>query len=278
MWLSPVVAKRSLHSFDSLIYAVSQMKEGNIDYRIESKTFDEFQIIYDEFNSMTSQIENLIKRNEEIAERKRLTEIKHLESQFNPHFLFNVLEMLKYEILFDPKRASDMVVSFANLMRYNIYYGSVEVPLKTDISYLEDYLKIQKMRFNSRLDYSIEVDDALLDNMVPKLILQPIVENSIKYGIENTNHLDIAIRIDKYENDIRVLIIDNGIGIEKHKLEGIINTFQNESAAPNSIGLYNVHRVIKLLYGDEYGVDIESDKNGTKVKILIPIIGVVKNV
>lgn len=278
MWLSPVVAKRSLHSFDSLIYAVSLMKEGNMDYRIESKTFEEFQIIYDEFNSMTYQIQNLIKRNEEIAERKRLTEIKHLESQYNPHFLFNVLEMLKYEILFDPKRAANMVVSFANLMRYNIYYGSVEVPLKTDISYLEDYLKIQKMRFNTRLDYSIEVDDALLNNIVPKLILQPIVENSIKYGIENTNHLEITIQIDKYGNDIRILIIDNGRGIEKHKLEEIINNLQNESATPNSIGLYNVHRVIKLLYGDEYGIDIESDKNGTKVKILIPIMGVVEDV
>lgn len=272
-WLSPKLVDRSLESLDALMSGVNQMKEGNLDYKIEDKTFDEFQTINDEFNSMTLQIQNLIRRNEEIAERKRLTEIKHLESQFNPHFIFNVLEMLRYEILFDPKQASEMVVIFANLMRYNINYGRVEVPLKTDIINMENYLRLQKMRYDERLRYNIMIDEALSEYKIPKLLFQPIVENSIKYGMENTNSLEISIEIKKVEDGISIKVEDNGPGIDVQKLKQIQDILEDENAEPNNIGIYNVHRTIKLLYGDEYGLRLKSGPRGTTVVLLIPIRG-----
>lgn len=270
--LSDRISHRSLKSLDSLIYGVKQIKEGNISYKIESKTFDEFQMVIDEFNNMTSKIEVLIKDKDEIAERKRKMEIKQLENQFNPHFVYNVMEMLRYEIIFDPKLASDLIVSFANLMRYNSNYGKLEVSLKTDIDYIEAYLSLQKRRFNKRLDYSIELYKDIWDCKIPKLILQPIIENSIKHGIENTDRLKIDIYIKRHNDNIKIVVKDNGQGIDYNRLLYLRKVLDSDEA-PNHIGLYNVHRIIKLLYGDSYGLSIDSKVGqGTKIFLKIPII------
>lgn len=277
--LSPKIIDRNLSFFDSLIYGVGQLKEGNMDFRIESRTFDEFQIIYDEFNNMASKIQSLIEHNNEIAERKRIMEIRHLENQFNPHFVFNVMEMLRYEMLFDPKLASDILVSFANLMRYSSSYGNIQVPLGMDIGYIEDYLSIQKMRFNKRLNYNIDVDDSLKDCKVPKLILQPIVENSIKHGIENTKNLDIHIIVKQVKDDLVIIVEDNGQGITEERLIYLKDILEDDNAMPDHIGLYNAHRIIKLLYGDGYGLNIDSEYGiGTKIVLKIPLIGDERNV
>lgn len=275
----PKLMKRNLQSFDSFISAVDQYKQGNMDYRLEARTFDEFQTIYDEFNNMMSKIQLLMKHNEEIAERKRKMEIKHLENQFNPHFVFNVLEMLRYEMVFDAKNASNIVVMFANLMRYYIHYGNGEVALHTDIGYMEDYLRLQKMRFNTRLDYETDIDPALLDYKIPKLLLQPIIENSIKHGIEHTKHLLIRITIRQVGDDIEIAVEDDGQGMEEDRLDYIRKLLDDKDAMPEHVGLYNSHRVMQLLYGPAYGLSILSTQGaGTTVIARIPYIGDVSNV
>ncbi|BFH69549.1 hypothetical protein J27TS7_01480 [Paenibacillus dendritiformis] len=275
----PKLMKRNLQSFDSFISAVDQYKQGNMDYRLEARTFDEFQTIYDEFNNMMSKIQLLMKHNDEIAERKRKMEIKHLENQFNPHFVFNVLEMLRYEMLLDARNASNIVVMFANLMRYYIHYGNGEVALHTDIGYMEDYLRLQKMRFNTRLDYEMDIDPALLDYKIPKLLLQPIIENSIKHGLEYTKHLLIRITIRQVGDDIQIAVEDNGQGMEEERLDYIRKLLDDKDAMPEHVGLYNSHRVMQLLYGPAYGLSIQSKHGaGTTVIAGIPYIGDVNNV
>lgn len=275
----PKLMKRNLQSFDSFISAVDQYKQGNMDYRLETRTFDEFQTIYDEFNNVMSKIQLLMKHNDEIAERKRKMEIKHLENQFNPHFVFNVLEMLRYEMLLDARNASNIVVMFANLMRYYIHYGNGEVALHTDIGYMEDYLRLQKMRFNTRLDYEMDIDPALLDYKIPKLLLQPIIENSIKHGLEYTKHLLIRITIRQVGDDIQIAAEDNGQGMEEERLDYIRKLLDDKDAMPEHVGLYNSHRVMQLLYGPAYGLSIQSKHGaGTTVIARIPYIGDVNNV
>lgn len=272
--VTPKLVKRNLQSFDSLISVVKQFKEGNIEHRVEVKTFAEFQTIYDEFNHMAARIQMLIQHNQEIAEKKRQMEIKHLENQFNPHFVFNVLEMLRYEILFDPNNAANIVVSFANLMRYNINYGNTEVPLQTDLKYIKDYLMLQKMRFNERLDYHIEVDPALESCKIPKLLIQPIIENSVKHGIENTRHLTININIKRVRDHMEICVEDDGQGIEAERLAYLRTILADKGEVPEHIGLYNSHKVIQLLYSEPYGLSIKSTYGvGTKVILTIPIIG-----
>lgn len=268
------VARNNSQSIDALLYAVQQCRDGNIEYRINSVTFEEFQILYDEFNQMMVQLQTLITNNSELLERKRMMEVSQLEKQFNPHFVFNVMETLKYEILIDPQQASRMVVAFANLMRYSINYGNSKVPMQTDISYVKDYLMLQKMRFNRRLSYSIRIDEEILTYQLPKLLIQPVVENCLTHGIENVERLEINILGKKVDGDIELVISDNGCGMKSDRLADIRRLLTTEDAMPSHIGLYNIQRQIKLLYGDCYGLTINSEYgHGTEVRIKIPIEG-----
>lgn len=265
-------AAHNAKSIHSLLLAVNECRNGNIDYRINTVTFEEFQQLYDQFNQMMVSFQELLKNNGELIERKRLMEIKQLKEQFNPHFVFNVMETLKYEILINPKQASQMVVTFANLMRYSINYGNMMVPVHTDISYIENYLILQKRRYSNRLNYQIKIEQEVMNLMIPKLLLQPIVENSIKYGLENTESILVTICGRKVSQLIEFVVEDNGIGIKGEQLEKIRTLLNNENADPEHIGLYNIQRSIKLLYGNDYGLQITSKYgSGTKVIMKFPI-------
>lgn len=264
-------AQNNSSAIEALLYAVQQGSNGNIDYRISSVTFDEFQIVYDKFNEMMLKLQTLIQHNSELLERKRMMEVSRLEKQFNPHFVFNVLEMLKYEILINPSQASRMVVAFANLMRYSINDGNVKVRLKLDLSYVKDYLMLQKMRFNKRLSYNIIMEEELAECRIPKLLIQPIVENCLSHGIENVKSIEICIVGKKVGDIVKLTILDNGCGIPEDRLKSIHNLLQKEDLMPSHIGLYNIQRQIKLLYGDSYGLAIDSQcGKGTTVQIQIP--------
>jgi len=277
---SPKLIRSTLQSFDSLTYAVQQYKLGKLDYRMETiDTYEEFKNIYEEFKKMIDQINSLIEKNNEIAERKREMEIKHLENQFNPHFVFNVLELLKYEILLEPEKAANIVVSLAYLMRYNVNYGNLEVPLDTDLSYIKDYLTLQKMRYTHRLDYTFQVDEKLLKYKIPKLLLQPIIENSIKHNINDTYHLQVEIEIKQEEENMIMIVKDDGPGIAPERLNMIRDLLDNKSGESQHIGLFHAQRIVQLLYGEEYGLEIESEVgSGTKVTIKIPLLGDDQNV
>lgn len=267
----PKIMQQSLRSFDALIDFIHKHESNQPS---DKQRFEEFQIIQNEFSEKLEEIQSLIKANEAIAETKRKMEIKQLETQFNPHFAFNVLEMLRYEILFDPENASEIVVSFANILRYNIHYGSTTIPLETDIKYVQDYLKIQKARFNERFDFTLDVDKDVLDIEVPKLIIQPIIENSIKHCIEHTKHLKIAIMIKKKNDHIFMSVEDNGQGIEKEKLLQIKQMLLSGNNESEHYGLFHSHRVIQLLYGKNYGLSIASTYGkGTTVQVKISLKG-----
>jgi two-component system sensor histidine kinase YesM len=269
--ISRTIIRRNKSALDNLLYAVDQCAAGNISYRIHAQTFDEFQILYDRFNAMMSQMQSLIQNNQELAERKRWMEVSHLEGQFNPHFVFNIMESLKYVIVIDPPTASRMVVAFAKLMRYGINYGRAEVALRTDLEYIETYLMLQKMRYGDRLEYHIDVEEDLLDCRVPKLIIQPLVENSIVHNAEHRQVMEVAVTGRRTPQGIRLEISDNGLGIPPGKLNELRTLLENKNASTSHIGLYNVHRTIQLLYGEEYGLEIQSIYNrGTVIIADLP--------
>ncbi len=272
LFLSKRISASNARFIEELLFAVEQCQNGNINYRISTKTFEEFQKLYDGFNHMMAKLNILIKHNSELVERKRQMEVKQLEEQFNPHFVFNVMETLKYEILIDQKQASKMVVSFAGLMRYSINYGCTQVPLRVDIGYVRDYLMLQKMRFNQHLTYTVDISDDLLDCRVPKLIIQPIVENSIAHGAQNVDHINIDITGRMAGGDAELIVRDNGAGIPAERLKVIRKQLEDENTQPGCIGLYNAHRVLKLLYGNAYGLNIDSEPGkGTAVTIRMPL-------
>lgn len=269
--LSLRIAGKNLEAIDELQHAVAEMGRGNMDYKLQGQVFDEFKVLGDAFCNMVTQREELMLHNSELTERKRIMEIKQLEEQFNPHFIFNVLETLRYEIAIDAAKASDMVMAFANLMRYSIYYGSTIVPLQTDIEYINDYLLLQKMRYNRRLNYHIDIPEELMGCKIPKLLLQPVVENSLVHGMKNIHSITINISAWKENGQLNLCVEDNGSGISEDKLKELRKGLEQEDVYREHIGLYNSHRVVRLLYGPESGMTIESSPgNGTRVIVTLP--------
>lgn len=265
-WISPKIMNESVQSFQKLLQYISHPESNT-----KEQSFEEFQLVEKEFTKKIQEIKKLNRINHEMTEIKRKMELKQLEAQFNPHFTFNVLEMLRYEIYFDQKNADRIILSFANLMRYSTYYGETTIALGTDLEYVEDYLKLQKMRFNKRLNYDINIKDSLKDAKIPKLIIQPLIENSIKHNIECTKHLQINISICQVGKELWLSVRDDGKGIKNEVLNELLKMLESEEPPDNYYGLYHCQRTIQLLFGREYGLTVTSlEKEGTNVTIRIP--------
>jgi len=261
------ISEKNVSAIEEMIGSITQMSHGK---KVEHPViFEEFNKLLSSFEMVLAEKEALIKNNSELSERKRIMEIKQLEEQFNPHFLFNILETLKYQIMIDKDKAVEMVLAFAALMRYSIYYGSTVVPLGTDIEYINDYLMLQKLRYNRRLTYSIDIPDELQECLIPKLLLQPIVENSLSHGLVDVIH--ITIRAECRADMLIISVEDNGKGIDSQNLQLLRESLEKDSIYKEHIGLYNSHRVIKLLYGNRYGLEINSC-HGTLITIRLPFV------
>jgi len=270
--LTLLITDKIIYAIEELRKSVLEMGKGNMEYSLRPHVFEEFQELNDTFRQMVLQREELQKRNSELVERKRIMEIRQLEEKINPHFVFNVLETLRYQVMIDANKASEMIMAFANIMRYNIYYGDTIVPLKTDIEYVKDYLMLQKMRYNRRLTYSIDIPEELMECKIPKLVIQPIVENSLKHGMKNVESINVKISASIEQDNLRIRVQDNGSGIEPEILEELIKDLEREDVYKEHIGMYNSHRVVRLLYGPPYGLKIESIYGkGTLVDIILPI-------
>ncbi|MEN6315469.1 MAG: histidine kinase [Clostridiaceae bacterium] len=266
------IAGSKTKAMDEIIRAIENVRNGDLDTHLNIQTNDEFQIIAESYNQMLIDIKKLIEVNKEKARQSVLSEIKQLESQFNPHFLFNTLEMIKYMTKIDPASVNKIIQSLSVLLRYSISNANSEVTLGEDIEYTKNYLFIQKHRFGKQFDYTINVEDAAGECIVPKLIVQPIIENAIKYGFERKKTLCVKIRASFVEEKLVIVIYDDGIGIEPDVLGEIRQILKQGRNSTAHIGLFNVHRRIQLIYGEKYGVELMSEKNqGTMVKIILPI-------
>jgi sensor histidine kinase YesM len=264
------ISKKKTESIEILIKSINKVQKGDFNALVNIKSNDEFEVIGNSFNDMIIELDKLIKNNSELIDRNRISEIKQLEAQFNPHFIFNTLETLKYMIYVNIQKATDIIVNFAKILRYSIDYNTKNIVLDEDLSYLKSYLLIQKYRFNNRLTYNISMDESAKDSIVPKLIMQPIIENCINHGYKSkdTLHIDLEIRV--IDNDLVMKVVDNGDGIQDSRLEEIRKQLENENIVSNSIGLNNVHRRLKLLYGKQYGIKISS-KIGEDTTVIIRI-------
>ena len=264
--LTQAFSRKNAMELSELKYAVEQLELDGGTEELPAQCSEETQALYMHFRT-------LIRHNNALIDRRRQMEIKNLESQFNPHFVYNIMETIRYQMDQDARAASQMLLSFAALMRYSINYGSTKVPLETDVEYINDYLLLQKVRYNNRLRYSFSVPDELLDCQIPKLLLQPVIENSIKHGYQAGRILDISINAEKIGTDLRFIVQDNGIGMSRERLENIrcILRQEPEEVSAEHVGLYNVHKVVNLTYGSNYGLEVDSDSNvGTTVTIKIP--------
>jgi len=274
--LAEKMASKNVQSINKLVTAVQRLQQGDMRAYVDMEKEDsftegEFEYLYKQYNIMVNNLNQLMKRNEELARIRRVSEIKMLKAQFNPHFLFNVLETLRYTMLVDTKKAEHIIMTLSKLLRYSLDTSVEKIAMEDDLDYTIDYLKLHKYRFNERLNYEFYLPENVKKAYVPKLILQPIIENALKYGYQNKMELNIYI-FGKVEDDILILTVyDDGSGIEPDNLEEIRESLKKEENESDRIGLYNVHRRLKILYGEPFGLTINSHVDeGTEVELKMP--------
>ncbi len=273
LFISKKVAYRKTVTINEIVKAIESIQEGNLDTKLEINTEDEFGIIAKAYNNMLIDIKNLIESNKKEVELRMQSEIKQLEAQFNPHFLFNTLETIRIMIKLDKDVAGDIIVNLSSLLRYGINNEIHSVKLKEDIQYINSYLMILKYRFGNKLQFKINIEDEVLEAAIPKLLLQPVIENSIKYGFEKKATINIEISSRIKDEKINIIIKDDGYGIEKERLTYLKKLLNKKENDTDTIGLYNINRRIKLIHGEEYGLEIDSiEGEGTIVTIVLPYI------
>ena len=246
-----------------------QQGDLNVSLNIDSST--EFQTIGRDFNQMLEGLKEEIAQNQELAENAAFSQVKQLESQFNPHFLFNTLDNIRFMAKIDAKAADKMIVSLSGLLRYSIRETRDEVTVQEDLHNLQLYLNILQIRFNKRFSYSIDVSEEIYDCLIPKLVIQLLIENAIKYGFEGRETLDVKIRGTQHQDNIIFVCEDNGAGMDEALLAELKQQLEGEKNESSHLGLYNIHRRIQLMYKGDYGLNIESEKDkGTLVRVTIP--------
>ncbi len=278
MLLAGLLSSRVLVPIRRLRKGMRQIEQGNYKIEVPVETNDEIGFFVAGFNKMTLEIDRLIRKVYEAELKKKDAEIKALQSQINPHFLYNTLGSIESlaAVQGDNKRIRDICHSLAQMMRYNVNGGSFST-LGEEIQQIKQYLMIQQIRYESRLAYDIRVEPELETMRIPKLLFQPIVENSIIHGIEGLRRGG-KIRIEAVSLNEQAVVIsvkDNGIGMSEDKLTSLQSNLHEVSLfdfsmerQQNSIGIVNAHSRLKLIYGDAYGLTIESQLGkGTDVCI-----------
>ena len=242
---------------------------------------DEIGEIYQELEKMMGDIQELTSNMvEEKVQKEKLhthqneVEFKMLASQINPHFLYNTLETIRMKARVNrQEEIEDLVKMLAKIMRRNIQAGRQMVSLRSEIELIENYLKIQDYRFGDRIESHIEVDPGVdLDMEVMLLIIQPFVENAFVHGLEAMPEKgELTVTVSQDEKDVIIRIIDNGVGMPYYKLGDLRHSLNVGENDRTHIGINNVNQRMKLQYGEEYGIKIESRENaGTKVELRIP--------
>ena len=230
--------------------------------------FDTAEKITDKNRYLMIGLSHLISTQMEISKVENLisllkySELKALQSQINPHFLFNVLNTMTSLIRTNPEKAREVTIDLSNYLRYNLDNNVKSVELIKELNQIDNYIKIEKARFGDKLNIIYDVDESLYNFQIPSLIIQPLVENSIKHGIlKKRENGCVKIIVKKIDKDIEVIIEDDGVGIEQTVIDNLDKQIQE------NIGLKNVHQRLKLLYGE--GLDIKKLEQGTRIKFKI---------
>ncbi|NOW06726.1 two-component system sensor histidine kinase YesM [Clostridium beijerinckii] len=278
-----IFSNKFYESVRIIVNGMKEAKKGDFNVKIKLNTEDELSFIGNEFNEMLSTINILVEdiKNQsnyivELSNKRRESEIKAIVAQINPHFLYNTLDCINWlAIKNENYEVSDTIGSFAQILRYSIGDINKEVTIFDEVEWLKKYVYLQQIRFNGSFILDLEVNEEVFGCRLHKLILQPLIENSIVHGFKGYNNGRILkVSIDKFENKyIKMIIKDNGNGIENRKLEELIRNIKLGQDEDENIGIKNVYDRIKIYYGEDAKFDIESVQGeGTTVTMVISLI------
>jgi two-component system sensor histidine kinase YesM len=225
------------------------------------------------FNRMSHELKRLVEQIQQDETEKAAAEMRALQSQINPHFLYNTLGSVKWiASMQGANKIVEMTEALIAMLRYVSRVEGAMVSVREELDNLRNYMKIQKVRYYNRIRMIVEADDTLLESRMPKLILQPIVENAIFHGLAEIEEDGVVtIRVRRESNDIVIDVHDNGIGMDEETVRSIQETLASGPGGSSSIGLHNVQRRIQLNYGHPYGIEFNSEPGaGTTFRIVLP--------
>ncbi|MGG3508220.1 sensor histidine kinase [Paenibacillus lautus] len=254
-----------------------KVEEGELNLRFPGRTNDEIGQLGNSFNKMVEEIENLINMVYMEQKEKREAELKALQAQIKPHFLYNTLDTIQWMAQDrDAQDIVELIVALTNLFRIGLSKGNEIIPLTDELQHVESYLVIQMARYEDKLDYEILISDEIKRYRVLKIILQPLVENAIYHGIKTkSGRGKIVIRGFKDDNGLRLIVEDDGVGLPEDKLIQLREDmrFTRQTGRERGYGLFNVNERIKLSHGPEYGISINSvPGQGTVVEVRLPLV------
>ena len=266
--ISEALARHITRPVSRLDKAIAKVKDGDLSIQVKVKTNDELGRLTESFNQMVKDLKRYLE--DRVQRQKDLNEttLRLYQTQLNPHFLYNTLDTIKWSAkIHQIPEIAVLAENLAGILRKSIS-SQPFIQLREELDTIESYIKIQKIRFAGRFLYETEVPDMLEDCVIPKMILQPLVENAIIHGLDGCANGYICIYAAQKDGILRISVTDDGCGMGQEMLDWMNSP--NPAKRDGHLGLYNVIQILKLYYGEEYGIQAESDTSGTTVTIRLP--------
>lgn len=267
--------RKKLSPLRELTAKMGEIQYGKFGATLKKIPQNELGILVRKFNEMSLAITSLMEKNEQIHQEKVEQELMVLQAQLNPHFIYNTLNMVKWmAVMRGANNIAECITTLGCLLEPIFRSKGSFWSMQSEIDYLQNYIKIMGWRYGNMCTFECLIPDECRGMLVPRYIFQPIVENSVTHGVPKEKAIHIVISCEKKEKQLLLYVSDNGNSIPPEKLEELRRMLQNDTVRPNSsVGLFNVNRRIKLNFGEEYGIKIESKQNcGTTVQMTLPII------
>lgn len=267
-----VLSKSLTDRIHKLSEQMVQVQNGEMNVEATDESQDEIGQLNRSFNYMLHQLRGLLKKYYDAGQELKSAELKALQAQINPHFLYNTLDMINWKAI--ERKApeiTDISQALAKFYKLSLSKGKDIISLKDELSHVEQYVKIQNMRYENKIDYRVDVDDEILNCVLPKIILQPLIENAILHGIFKREGVNGVITVSGWQEDMDMVleVTDNGMGMNEDEINSILSFSTTEES--HGYGVRNIHERIRLMYGEEYGLTYMSESGkGTTVIIRLP--------
>lgn len=272
------LVKTLLKKFYETLQVIREVQRGNLSVRVENNGQDEMGELGSQIDKMLDRIQELIRENIDREVLIKNTQVKALQNQINAHFIYNVLESVKMMAEIDEEyEISDAVTALGELLRYSMKWVSGNVLIRQEIEYIKNYIVLMNLRYDFTITLSVKIPEYIYEQEIPKMSLQPIVENAIVHGIEEQDEdATIYIKVVEYGEDYDIQITDSGVGMTQEKLDLLYKKLNGEvevsGGSGNGIGLKNVQDRIHMEFGEKYGLHFAA-KEGcyTKVSVHLPV-------
>lgn len=274
--LAHYMSRSITNRISSVIHQMSKVRKGSLSPMESPVYHDEIGDLIDTYNYMTRKMDQLMADQAKAAEELRIAEFHSLQAQINPHFLYNTMDMINW--LAQQGRTDDVSTAVQSLSRFYKLTLSRKQSISTiaqETEHATIYLEIQNMRYHNSISFVSDIPDELMEYQIPKLTLQPLIENAVLHGILEKDDKTGTIVLTGWIEDtsIVLLISDDGVGIPSEKLSAILSGNGNSTSGGTNIAVYNTHRRLQILYGSDYGLTYSSTPgSGTEVEIRIPAI------